>query len=454
MPEKLTLFQYPVDEAPYELALTLGRSLPAQKNDLPCQYYWKEMLQLGRIVDTNGNEHNVTSEYLDQVASDFQKAKAKGHEPYLPFQYHPTPKPNTPTDRTKVKTENKGFLVDVMRRKDSLYGLHQFIGTEDDIKKTVATNKSSIGILKNVRASDGEVYQTFIDHNSILPDPQLDGLGDFIPVNSGNTLFLAASRGAVVEQVVLKRAEEQGDSTMQALTADHVAKIKTLVGLKDPKVAAGVTDSNAIDLLLGFAQDPPKAGEAILLSREQLEVAKKATGKAELTSEQAAVALLDHLKTVEDKNLTLSRDLDTATKAKKDADDLLLSRTPVTLDDDTAHERALRVDMGLEQLTLSGYTPAFVNDLKPILVGPENKYDSLMLSRNSTDKNVDIRAMQIVNVLKKHKEDTAPALGTVAVNKEQHLLLSRRLAEGDAAPSNIGELVGEAYNDKATPGTK
>lgn len=448
MADKLTLFQYPVDDSPYEIALTLGRSLPTEKDGVPCRYYWKEMLQLGRIVDVNGNEHDVTSEHLDQVVSDYKKVSAKGHQAYLPLAYHPNPKDSsTPTDPKIVKTENKGFLIDVQRRGDSLHGLHQFIGSEDEIKKTVALNDSSIGILKNVRASDGEIYKTFIDHNAILPDPQLFGLGGFVPVDAGNTLSLAASRGAVVEQVVLKK---QGDR-MQTLTPEHVTKIKALVAQKDPKVT--VTDGNAIEMLLGFAQDPPKPGEAVLLSREQLTAAQKATGKADLSQNDAAAALLETLTAEQTKTLTLSRDLETATKAKTDADALLLSRTPAELSEDTAHERALRVDQGLETLGHIGYAPDFIKDLKPVLVGSADKYDTLMLSRSSSDKTVDIRAMQVVNVLKKHKDAIAgPALGVYAVNKDKHIMLGRETGTADSGGAgDIGRTVAEHYNSTVSP---
>lgn len=443
----LELFHYPFAETPYEPALVLGRGLPIDRDGLPCRYYWKEMLTVKPIVDVNGNHHDVTSGYIDQVISDYKKAKSKGHEPYLPLAYHPKPsEPNRPTDKTVLKTENKGFLVDVQRRGDSLYGLHQFIGPEDEIKKTVALQKSSIGILKNVRADDGEVYKTFIDHNAIVPDPQLTGLGNFIAVDAGDSLSLAASRGLPVKQVILE--DYKGASMpMQALTADHVNQIKQLVNKKDPKASEGVTDQNAIEMLLGFAEDPPKLGEPILLSREQLDQAQKATGKADLKQEEAPATLLSALTAEKEKNLTLSRDLETAKKEKEKVDALLLQRAPAELNADTAHERSLRVEMGLQQLAGHGYPTGLIDDLKPILMGPADTYDTLMLSRSIEDKKVDIRSMEIVKALLKHRE--APPTGTVTVQKEQHMMLQRQNNPSAATQDgNEGISVAEEYNKK------
>lgn len=230
------------EAGPFKPAVVLGQDLPNEINGQPVAYFWKEMLPVGAFRDVNGKAFVVPPARVDTLIQCFNRAKAKGYRPFLPAGSH------------KERQKNYGFLQDVRKGSNgSLEGLHQFIG-EDAIREA-ARNKSSICTLQNVRDEHGEHYDELIDHNAILPDPQLSGLGDFVPFNPA----LAASRGQPISADVLEltASTKESDMDLTALRkaigaeqsvpdADVIAQATTKLGTIPTLESAKVTAETAL----------------------------------------------------------------------------------------------------------------------------------------------------------------------------------------------------------------
>ena len=174
------------DTAPFRDAVVLGQGLPSEKNGQPCRYFWKESLPIGDYLDKAGTPFKVTPDRVENLIRNFNRAKAKG---FLP---------SSPSRHEKDGAVNFGFIVDARKNeKGSLELLHQMIG--EDAIKAAARNKSSICTVANVTDETGDQYDELIDHNAVIPDPQLNNLDDFQPA-------LAASRGTTAAAVVLQLA--------------------------------------------------------------------------------------------------------------------------------------------------------------------------------------------------------------------------------------------------------
>ena len=234
-------------------ALVLGSGLPAEievgGKKFPCGYAWKEMLPLGRYQDRTGKAFEVTPQRIDTIIRDFNRAKAKGYKPYCP-------------DAHKNRTKNYGYVLDLRRNaKGSLEGLHQLIG--EDALLEAARSQSSICTLKDVVDEHGEKYDELIDHNAILPDPQLSGLGGFVPVDIQPAL--AASRGPATAEVFELAATQEPEMDLKELrkalgVADSVADADVI-----SQAAAKVTGiPAAVD-----AATKPLTEQVTALSRER-----------------------------------------------------------------------------------------------------------------------------------------------------------------------------------------
>jgi hypothetical protein len=219
------VFSWP-ESAPFKPAVILGQGLPADVNGQPAAYFWKEMLPPGNFHDAKGKPFEVDAKRIDTLIACFNRAKAKGYRPFLPAGSH------------RERQKNYGFLIDVRKNaRGVLEGLHQFIG-EDAIREA-SRNKSSICTVRDVTDETGEHYEELIDHNCILPDPQMSGLGDFQPFNPA----LAASRGQNLGAVEYLELAASTQETVMDLTA-----LRKAVGAADTVPDADVITQAATKL--------------------------------------------------------------------------------------------------------------------------------------------------------------------------------------------------------------
>lgn len=167
-------------------ALTLGSDWkhPPRRNEQPCKYVWRESLPADKgFQDIARNKYKFSRADIKKVVEDYQRIKATGYEPYLP------------TSHTS-KERNLGFVVDACQdpKTGSLQLLHQYIGDAAAIE--AAQKKSSIMLLRDVEDAYGNKYEYVIEHDAVLPNPQLPDLNSYQPA-------LAASRGPAIPAVQL-----------------------------------------------------------------------------------------------------------------------------------------------------------------------------------------------------------------------------------------------------------
>jgi len=442
----LVLFQFPDLTGAYAPAVTLGRGLPRNRDGQPCKYYWKEMLKLGRVVTIKGEVQQVTEKRLETIERDYRRAQAKGYEAYLPVGSH-----------YEGKKNNGGYLVDVERRGNSLYGLHQFIGPEIETEKLVARQKSSIGTIANVKDIDGDIYEELIDHNAILPDPQYNDLKGFEPANIEDFQpALAASRGQPIEAVVLTNDREhlQGAPIMgQELTSEHVGKIKKMISDSDGDDAAkDISTENGIDRLIGHA-----AKKGMKMSREDLDAARQLTGMENLSADEAVAALLRKAKESGDKVLQLSRDVKTADDGRKAAEAQSLelgrnSRSPSPPTPAELHYASRAIASERDKAIRSGaITPAIADQAEAKFLKKPVEFKSLTLSREiePTDGTLRTGLANLLDFYEAVQGNTpSPTLGgDPSVAAANMLALGRNTLPGQGGPGG-GSAIEKTTEDR------
>ncbi len=247
-------------DAEFKPALTLGQGLPPEVMGQPAAYFWKEALVPGNYQDRAGTKFTIDAKRVDNLIANFNKAKANGFTPRVP------------DGHTSSAKTNMGFILEA--RKNSRGGLellHQMVG--DDAIKAVARNKTSICTVANAIDEHGNEYDELIDHNAIVPDPQLNNLRDFVPA-------LAASRAATESAIVLTPAADTERSPEMDLI-----KLREAIG-----AAKEVTDEQVI------SQAVAKLGESttqLQLSRSAVDTTKTDLTTAITRAEQAEAKVLE-----------------------------------------------------------------------------------------------------------------------------------------------------------------
>jgi hypothetical protein len=208
--------------APFKDAVVMGQGLPMEKDGVPVRYRWKESLPLGQYRDKDGKPFEITPARVENLVRNFNRAKAKGFTPPIIDQHE------------KRGAASYGSIVDARKGGNgSLELLHQFVG-EDAILAS-ARNKTSICTVGNVTDETGEVFDELIDHQALIPDPQLNNLSDFTPA-------LAASRGQSQPAVFLELAASEQESPMD------ISKLRDALGAAKELPDADVIAQAALKL--------------------------------------------------------------------------------------------------------------------------------------------------------------------------------------------------------------
>jgi hypothetical protein len=300
-------------EASFSLAEANG--LPAQRDGVQCHYYWKEMLRPGlRFTDKNGRVQEITPRRIKALADNYSRAAAHGFEACLPVGSH-----------NPEKSPNAGWLKRVEVRPDgSLWGLHQFLGSEDAVKQIVASNKSSISTIDDYEDEHNNIYPELIVHNAILPHPRISGLQGFQPA-------LAASRGQAIAWTELSLAAPTQEIHMD------LSMLRTKLG-----AAATVPDE----------QIPALAAQRItVLEAEAAKVGTLTGEKTELSNKVSSLNLeLSRAKPP----VPTARELHFASKAVAQARKAAIEGGAITVAvADAAEKRFLKKNVDLGKMELS-----------------------------------------------------------------------------------------------------
>lgn len=299
---------------------------PTEREGHPIEYRSKEICRAGRSVrDVAGNQFDITRERMDRWVENFRKMLANGMTVPLPtkhFDYD--------------SKDNRGFVVAMERKGDSLYATEQLIGA--DAVLDAARNDQSVFIDFNLPDDRGNVYDEVISHVAMTPCPQVTGLSGFAKV--------AASRGAVVDAVVLLDSPATATQTERSPEMDPIVKL--------------------FREQLGVADSIPDTDLPAVLTAKLAEA--KTTGKTEADTAHA-VAL---------SRITTERD-----EAKAQATVAMGRAAPAMPDENTQlllmESLAVRRD---EAIRSGGITAHVATQLEALLC-PGGKPSAVALSRNA-----------------------------------------------------------------------
>jgi hypothetical protein len=171
-------------------------------DETPRRKYVKDLIRAGRYV-AQGREVLLSVADIDELVKNTTAFIEAGND--VPV----------PDGHTKSATANRGYLRELFREGDTLYGVIEMIG-EDGIA-TAARSKVSIGTDTNYADGMGNVYSHVITHVALTNEPVVPDQNGFVP--------LAASRGAASRALVLSLANTE--NSMESLT-----KIAAMLGVE------------------------------------------------------------------------------------------------------------------------------------------------------------------------------------------------------------------------------
>jgi hypothetical protein len=278
----------------------------------------------------------VDGDELDQWVETFHAMAADGERVTLPIRHTAGADPEA----------NRGFVHDLFREGDSLFGIIEAIG--DDALKAVSRSDVSIYAEPEFKSGNGKTYPWAIQHVALTTKPVIPGLAGFEAI--------AASRDGKSHTLTLSLPSE-GASTMPDVTPEVAAttvtdEVDPVVSLKKSfkAQAAKLWDDDKLDAS-GIATAMKD------LRKRMLDVLTKLEGmqpKEEPASEAGAVA-----------TIAASRD----------------SINPIMIEQ-AATIRQMKLDA---EVAAGRLTPAASAKLKAAFIGENNKAVALSLSRGVSD---------------------------------------------------------------------
>lgn len=249
--------------------LPLGLSgFPTEADGVPISYRKVKLARVGNWTHRGtGEPVTITPDRVDEWVRNTKALSAAGVNPFLPNAH-----------RAEFSAaDNNGYLVDVARDGDDLFGVFALYG--DDALKRAAVNGRSIYVVADARDAKGNVYKgESIAHVALVPNPALPDLGPTVKI-------AASAGGSPVEAPILEPATPQNRSSpmFKPETADKLrAKFQ---GTK----AAKLTDDELAEMVAAAAlADPPpdKTAEVAALSADKTRL------EGELAAEKSKVLSL------------------------------------------------------------------------------------------------------------------------------------------------------------------
>lgn len=152
--------------------LALGTSLPASIEGKPVYYRRKEIARAGHYVHRGTKEEfDITAERMALWLDSFNRRKAAGIQPFVPEKH---------VTKQADARDNFGYVVDLEREGESLYGTFQFIG--EDALAASARNDVSIYVIPDAVDAKGGKYAECIEHVCLTPNPAIPHLQPFVSI--------------------------------------------------------------------------------------------------------------------------------------------------------------------------------------------------------------------------------------------------------------------------------
>ena len=328
----------------------------------PIQRFKKDMISVG-VYRHPFHEWtmDVTTDRLDRWIATFSGMRENGIDVEVVV------------DHSMEAEAVRGYLVDMFREGDTLFGIHELIG-EDAIKLAQTVKNVSVLIDREYVDGKGNSYGEAITHSSIVQQPVVPGQEGFIPI--------AASRGVNSPASIFVYSTEGNKHTQEKIMdAEMLTKVREILG----------------------------AGE-------------------DFTEENMLTRLAERIQADTDNKLSLTEEL---TKLKGEVEALkskdAKGTAASTVDPDVLDERAETAEEKFDGLVeKSKITPKVAASLKDIFIGQPNERKAYMLSRkvSGTDESI------VRKVVKALEENDHVELG----EKTKSQALSRIVPDAEFEP--------------------
>lgn len=192
------------------LAFSGGDFVAASEPDIrdgqPVRRFRKDLISAGTYRHPSGQwTLKVTPERMDRWVAAFGRMRDGGVDVEVVVDHR--------MDAEAVR----GYLVEMAREGDTLYGVHELVG-EEAIRLASTVKNVSILIEKDFRDGQGRSYGEAITHSSIVQQPLVPGQMGFVPI--------AASRGGEAAEILLLsrpgRLDEQMLAEVREMLGDDV----------------------------------------------------------------------------------------------------------------------------------------------------------------------------------------------------------------------------------------
>lgn len=235
-------------QAPVMELLPVGET-GTSASGAPTRRFIKDLIRVGRYVHpVEGWSLDVTPDKLDQLAAAYHKMRQNGVDVEVV------------TDHSFKAKDVIGGLVDVYRRGDVLYGLHEFVGkTSIDLAEKV----KNVSIWLEPSFVDGKAnsYGEVILHSSLVQQPIVPDQAGFIPVE------VAAGQMPAAVLAFSMQAMEISDMTEAQLKA-----IRTF--LEDDKLVEADALAKLLDRHTALVADGVGADEKITAATKEIAALK------------------------------------------------------------------------------------------------------------------------------------------------------------------------------------
>lgn len=341
--------------------LVLGK-FPPKVNGADAHYYRKEVARaretpythrgqkvIGADGKTTFDTFQISHERMDKWVDAFKGRSAAGIKPFVPERH---------VAAAADARTNFGYVVDLERQGDGLFGTFQLIG--DDAEDVASRNDVSIYVTSDAADANGGRYEECIEHVCLTPNPAIPDLGPFVKIAASAD---TPARDVPVFELAGTQPNPAPSRKGSKMKAELAQQVRAKLG-----IGADVTDEQIDDAC---------ATKALALS------ADLATKTSDLASKATALATL----TTERDALKTERDAAKADVTAKEQQVLSLSsdvptNDPLAL---TLIARAFKTDR--EQVIASGViSEAGMKEVDALLISNgKPTRQALALSAGSTD---------------------------------------------------------------------
>ena len=206
-----------------QLSAPAAMAISAEGKDAhgnPVRSYTKIILRAGVTVrNTGGNQVTITGDMLDQIAKTYGEMKTGGIK--VPIQL----------GHTDESDKTRGYVTDVWRDGNDLWAKTEMVGADG----IMLASRSEVSVyVEPEREINGTKYRMALVHLACVPDPQVPGLGAFLPIAASlkGQVFTVPTQGKqpmswkplalILSLDVSKLNDETGPGAVEAATKSAV----------------------------------------------------------------------------------------------------------------------------------------------------------------------------------------------------------------------------------------